>query len=321
MRAKAGSAHLSAISLMLASMLIAFAIPVVQPAAQARDGVRQAVPQRGSDASTATTTSTAPVGSDIACSVHTIAGMRVAVWKPAHNSGPAPLALFSHGFRGINTQSDRIMSALARSGYLVMAPNHDDSFASGKMAPVEIRFSKPSLWSNTTYRKRGDDITNLLAALKADEEWQDQIDMTRIALVGHSLGGYTMVALAGAWPEWKLQGVKAVVAMSPYCLPFLTSKTLSGLDVPVMYQGGTADFGISPFLKSEAGVYKNTPSPAYLVEFQDANHFTWTDLNRQKEREELIIHYCLAFLDKYVKGDADAHPEKKLPGVSLLEHK
>lgn len=312
--------HLLVTSFAIAFVLTAIAVPALQPPALAQDVLSQPLPQHLSEAPAGTATSAFRLG-DSPCTVHSIAGMQVAVWKPANNTGPAPLVLFSHGFRGINTQSDRIMKALAKSGYIVMAPNHDDSFASGKRAPLEIGFSKPSLWSHTTYRKRGNDITNLLAVLKMDCKWNGLIDTTRIALVGHSLGGYTMVALAGAWPDWKVPGVKAVVAMSPYCLPFLTNKTLSGLDVPVMYQGGTADFGISPSLKSQAGVYKNTPSPAYLVEFQDANHFTWTDLNRQQEREDLIVYYCLAFLDKYVKGDSNAHPEKRLPGVSLLEHK
>ena len=32
-------------------------------------------------------------------------------------------------------------------------------------------------------------------------------------LAGHSLGGYTVLALAGAWPSWKLANVRAVLAL------------------------------------------------------------------------------------------------------------
>ncbi len=250
----------------------------------------------------------------------TIAGLDVAVWRPKTTTGPVPLVIFSHGFHGINTQSDYIMRALADAGYIVMAPNHEDAFTKG-LHPPEMRFQLASQWTDTTYRRRGNDITRLLAALKADKEWSHQIDMTRIALMGHSLGGYTVLALAGGWPQWKLPGIKAVVALSPYCSPFLVHKTLSNISVPVMYQGGTKDWGITPFLLGKNGAYTSTPSPAVLVEVQDANHFTWSGLNKDQDKAEIIDYYCVSFLDKYVKGDTGAHPEKQLQGVCRIEAK
>lgn len=250
----------------------------------------------------------------------TIAGLEVAVWKPKSNAGPAPLVVFSHGFHGINTQSDYIMRALADAGYIVMAPNHDDAFTKS-LRPPEVKFSLASKWNASTYRKRGDDIARLLAAVNADPHWNRQIDKTRIALMGHSLGGYTVLALAGGWPQWKLHSVKAVVALSPYCSPFLAHKTLTNISVPVMYQGGTKDWGITPFLLGKHGAYTNTPSPAVLVELQDANHFTWSGLNDDPVKAQLIDYYCVAFLNKYVKGDASARPEKRLQGVRLIETK
>jgi predicted dienelactone hydrolase len=54
-----------------------------------------------------------------------VAGRDVAVWRPL-GTAPAighPLILFSHGFGGCNTQSEFLMHALAKAGYLVLAPN------------------------------------------------------------------------------------------------------------------------------------------------------------------------------------------------------
>jgi hypothetical protein len=45
-----------------------------------------------------------------------------------------------------------------------------------------------------------------------------------------------------------------------------------------MYQGGTRDIGITPSLKKSGGCYPKTAAPAYLVEFEGAGHFAWTDL-------------------------------------------
>ena len=63
--------------------------------------------------------------------------LNVAIWKPAGEYDPWPLVVFSHGFKGNNTQSDFLMRALSDAGYLVVAPNHRDAFSGGNL------FSKP----------------------------------------------------------------------------------------------------------------------------------------------------------------------------------
>src|SRR5271154_6050647 len=58
-----------------------------------------------------------------------VAGRDVALWKPG-TAAPAagyPLVVFSHGYGGCNTQSVFLMEALAKAGYLVLAPNHADA--------------------------------------------------------------------------------------------------------------------------------------------------------------------------------------------------
>jgi len=140
-----------------------------------------------------------------------------------------------------------------------------------------------------------------------------------VALVGHSLGGYTVLGLAGAWPSWRLPGVKAVLALSPYAQPFIAHQDLSGLAAPVMYQGGTLDFGESPPLRRNEGAYDLSSAPKYYVEFERATHFAWTDLGRAAH--EAIVAYAVAFLDHYVK-EAPAAPllTRAAPDVSRLRY-
>jgi predicted dienelactone hydrolase len=189
------------------------------------------------------------------------------------------------------------MTALASAGYLVVAPNHRDATCDGGGARwidrPEQRFVKPETWDETSFRDRADDIVHLVAALKAMPEWRNRIDWHCFGLVGHSLGGYTVLGLDGAWPSWKLGGVKAVLALSPYVQPFLVRGTPAGLGAPVMYQGGTLDVGITPALHKAMGAYDLLPMPKYYVELKGAGHFAWTDFAPYLPRPHRRLQYCL----------------------------
>src|SRR5262249_50869972 len=148
---------------------------------------------------------------------------------------------------------------LTNAGYLVIAPNHHDAMGgANSFSRSEVSFSKAKLWSDKTYADRGADITNLLQALHSDANWSAKIDWSKVALAGHSLGGYTALGIGGAWPSWKLPEVKAVLALSPYCQPYVESGTLDHMGVPVMYQSGTFDMGIDPFIKRPGGAFDKT---------------------------------------------------------------
>ena len=159
-------------------------------------------------------------------------------------------------------------------------------------------------------------MLKLVDALRRDSQWSNQIDWSRVGLAGHSLGGYTVLGLAGGWPSWKLPNIKAVLALSPYCEPYVVSGSLDTIKVPVMYQGGTRDLGITPSVRKPGGCFAKTSSPAIFVEFDGAGHFSWSDL--QSGNHELISAYSLAFLDKYVRGILTADPAAKKPGVTDL---
>jgi predicted dienelactone hydrolase len=247
-----------------------------------------------------------------------IAGRDVAVWKPdavAPHTG-YPVILFSHGFTGCATQSVFLMEALARAGYLVLAPNHKDAAcvggqrqSEGKLLNIrpEEPFRNDREWSATTYRDRAEDLEAILDALSRGPVVPEAVaDMTRIGLAGHSLGGYTVLGLAGAWPSWKDPRVKAVLALSPFCTPFELNGALDEMNLPVMYQGGTADLGITPTVKRLNGAYQRSSTPKYFVEFQGAGHFAWTNVN--PAFQDLIGRYSVAFFDRYMKGQTTPDP-------------
>jgi len=251
-----------------------------------------------------------------------LAGMKVTVWSEA---APAttkqPVILFSHGFHGCATQSRFLMEAFASAGYLVFAPNHQDAScavaSASRFGAPHVPFQKPELWDDSTYRDREEDIRNLIEGIRNDDRFAQRADLSRIGLSGHSLGGYTVLGLAGAWSSWKLNGIKAVLALSPYSQPFIVHDRLGGLDAPVMYQGGTRDFGITPALEKNAGAYDRSPTPKYYVEFDKAGHFAWTNLNTTAH--ESIVAYSLAFMNHYVKDEpVDPILTRSEPGVAAF---
>jgi hypothetical protein len=110
-----------------------------------------------------------------------------------------------------------------------------------------------------------------------------------------------VVGLAGGWSAWsKAPGVRAVLALSPYIEPFLQHGTMSGVSVPIMFQGGTADGGVTPYVTRRGGGYDTAPAPKYLVVFTGAAHGAWGD--RRNESHDGIVAYSVAFLDRYVRG-------------------
>lgn len=247
-----------------------------------------------------------------------------------------PLVLFSHGDLGCGLQSVTLTEELARHGYVVAAPDHADAFlchtveksGSRHARPPQPSFLKPETWDDQTFLDRRNDLETLLAALLADHEFQQVINPDTIGAAGHSLGGYTVVGLAGGWPSWLDPRIRAVLALSPYVMPFQVQKTLGDVHVPLMYQGGTLDVGITPFLQGNKGAFANANPPVYFAVLQHASHFAWVDCRDNRTtatclanvtNARLIADYAIAFFNHYLKHIPEPILEK--PNPALAEYK
>ncbi len=238
------------------------------------------------------------------------AASRAQLSKTDHNSA----ATFSHGFRSCSGQSLFIVETLARSGYVVAAPEHLDSSCL-KGAPSEsshLPFGEPENWTADTHLNRRDDVKAVLDLLLSSS-FPQFVNPDRIGIAGHSLGGYTGLALSGAWDSWLDHRIKAALLLAPYSQPFLVNSTLGNLQVPTMYQGGTLDLGTNPAMKKAGGTYDSSPAPKYYIELKKASHTTWTnstcrgtrstaDCLRRSTNASLIVTYARGFLDEFVLG-------------------
>lgn len=251
-----------------------------------------------------------------------ISGRNVAVWEAIGSSHTkTPVLIFSHGYKGCNIQSASIMEEISKSGFTIFAPNHFDASCNQDKSKSSEKpeFGKPDKWNESKYKDRRDDIVAVIDGLKADPKWSTKLDFSKLSLIGHSLGGYTVLGLSGAWSSWKIPGVKAVLAWSPYASPFIQRKTLGQIDIPIMYQGGTRDLGITPQVKKPGGAFDQANAPAYFVNFKDAGHTSWTNFN--KKQHSLISNYSISFLKKYSLGDSSVVGSDSLNEVAEFRRK
>lgn len=138
--------------------------------------------------------------------------LNVALWYPSAENGPEvtvgestafvgirvlrdarpvaeahPLVVLSHGYGGTWRNLSWLAEALVQEGYAVAAPDH----------PGTTHFNRDPRQAAMLWQ-RPQDLSRVIDALEGDPALAGKIDGDRIAAIGHSLGGWTVTALAGA---------------------------------------------------------------------------------------------------------------------------
>jgi predicted dienelactone hydrolase len=107
--------------------------------------------------------------------------------KIAASPAKFPLILLSHGTGGTAQSLAWFATALASRGYIVAGVNHPGNNA---MEPYTVQ-------GFTLWWLRAKDLSTVLDDMLADPEFGPHIDRRRLGAAGFSLGGYTMIELAG----------------------------------------------------------------------------------------------------------------------------
>lgn len=217
------------------------------------------------------------------------------------------LILLSHGIGGSELGHSVLAQALARNGYLVAALRHPGD-----------NWQDRSLVEKTPERyfdERPRQASRVIDAILADPAWKDRIATDsqgpRVGALGHSAGGYTVLALAGARPDLsrmrkhclaeasedpifcgmsrsrasmpplpaatpslKDERVRAVVAMAPAGVP-LTAESLAAVRPATMIYEAELDRFLVPRFHAE-WVASNLPAPN-LHRVPNAWHFAFMD--------------------------------------------
>jgi len=149
--------------------------------------------------------------------------------------GPFPLVLFSHGHTGYAENSAFLMEHLASHGFVVVAPDHTgNTILDGDERASEIYLQRPGDIAAA--------LDEALATLPVSEG--------EVFAVGHSFGGYTVHALAGASYDAAL--IDACLAgedTSSYCST-MTASLAEAL------RGGLPDPRIRGFISMAPGDYR-----------------------------------------------------------------
>ena len=98
-----------------------------------------------------------------------------------------PLIVISHGTGGSGLSMAWLGEALAKHGYIAAAVNHP-----GNNATEPYTLEGFSLWW-----ERARDLSEVITSMLSDSEFGGHIDPNRIGAAGFSLGGYTMIEIAG----------------------------------------------------------------------------------------------------------------------------
>jgi len=248
--------------------------------------------------------------------------------------GRFPLIVFSHGWTGCATQSTFFTEELARHGYVVAAPDHTDALCSadGSLSPrfisPDVSFSRPELWNDSTHADRRTDVRRTIEWMLQAILFRNQIDPDKIGAVGHSLGGYTVLGVAGGWQSWTDDRIKVALLFAPYAAPFLVHDRLASVAVPVMYQSADGDVLITPSAVRNA--YERSRAAKYYARLHGGTHLDWTnilcvgtlriaDCLAARPNARLINAYAFAFLDRYVKGQPQAL--RRLDGAGLEDYR
>lgn len=210
-----------------------------------------------------------------------------------------PLYVLAHGTSGNWKNLSWLGSQLAEQGAVVVSANHP-GYTTGQATPESII----RMWEQPR------DVSFLLDKVLASDYGQ-YIDNNHITVIGHSLGGYTALALAGARldmtgyqaycrqhsdrschyfhdvfaglsqhdrlmiaGDYRDKRVTKAIAIAPGYVPAILPQSLANLSAKTLIIGGEFDKTIPPKLQIIPYIKTNLKSLTYH-EIQGASHFSF----------------------------------------------
>lgn len=237
-------------------------------------------------------------------------------WADAPISeGEFPLVVYSHGGGGFRWIATFYTEFLASKGYVVVAPDHPGSTAVDQLTGAAVDQEQ-----NANLRPA--DITLTLDTVLAAAEdpadpLQGHVDGSKIALSGHSWGGYTSLAtvaghtntLGSTTPD---ERVNALILMAPYTEMF-ADEELEKVDVPVLVVSSTLD--------ESTPIETNTERPADLIpgrplvrmDIDGGAHTSFTDVCKLRDAVATIPDLPAAVSERLNEGAEEACGADAMP--------
>jgi len=250
--------------------------------------------------------------------------------EPSAKGGPYPLLVFAHGYGGSGLNYVFLSEKFASYGWIVVAPDFHD-----RHSAVRIRTGQQEDFDRLGFLRHGREISNsgpddrqpylyrldemkvVLAQVLESEPFGKHIDKKKIAVGGHSFGGYTALGLCGTIEERHDKRIKAVLLFSTGAAGYLFRESeLAAVKMPSMYFLGERERdtprGTKTMVELADKVYRNLSPPKYLLEIKGANHFSFNNqlrnsfLRGTEKQFEVIRRYSIAFLEKHIEKNKGA---------------
>ncbi len=127
-----------------------------------------------------------------------------------------PFIVVSHGTGGTSMDLSWLCAGLAARGYIVASVDH----------PGNNALEAPTVAGNSVWWLRADDLSRVIDGVLNIPRFGARVDRDRIGAAGFSLGGYTVLAVAGARGDDRLLGA--------YCARKPSTPVCSGAATPTM---------------------------------------------------------------------------------------
>ena len=250
-----------------------------------------------------------------------IPGKAVVDVAPDSSKSPWPIVLFSHGFKGINAQSVGFTEYVASHGYVVVAPNHPGN--------TLFDFGSKDKDVAQTSLERPKDLAFALSALlslDAGDPLHGLADATRVAVTGHSFGGWTALIVAGGnvdvdaakaacdsgapsdifckylpyFPAGQtialapaMAGLKAAVILAPGGYSSLGDPGLAKVGIATLVMGGTLD-KTTPVPIEIDPIYAGLAQTGHKMEvvLEKADHMSYTNICAVPGAAAFIPDFC-----------------------------
>lgn len=149
------------------------------------------------------------------------------------SKGKFPLVIISHGGGGSHLVYRTVARHLAQNGYVVAMPEHHKNNRNDNSLEGE----------NSNITLRTGHIRLVIDTLLCHAQFATSIDTHRIFMIGHSMGGCTALAVAGAVP-WSMdrqkipvthdERVKGLVLFAPAAAWFQHPESFQKVNLPIL---------------------------------------------------------------------------------------
>jgi predicted dienelactone hydrolase len=202
-------------------------------------------------------------------------------WNAPIADGAHPVVIFTHGYTGTFTDYTFLFEDLASRGYVVASVDHTFEataveFPDGRLAEsvfgshlsTAARSDEASMYLAVSVRLRDlSFVVNELELLNAgaDSQLGGRLDMTRLALAGHSLGGFTTIL--GVKDDLRFRAGIVLDGVIPNPLP-------SEIETPMLLLAAGRD----TWSEDEQRLWNSLRGPRLAVNLVGAEHVTLSDL-------------------------------------------